>query len=291
MTRKAQLAGALALLLMVGSCSYAEPLERSAIESAVRLPTGGVAVVFRRLRYRPAAGLAAFPDGGVPQYLRDDIILGVLSDGPPRILRTFPNRGEHGSLHAALRVSPADPDHGLLLLSWQDRDGSRTSWARIAWKDGTLAPYPDFAAELRREGRQFGSPEFGDVRPLDATGALLVGVRATKTDELWIYEPGHGLRRLDGFTHFYGVTGDELYYWSGDSALVRNWRTNAARLIARYDPATRTTTRYLLSDPTVLAIERPPAARTEPEIASEARAVRAPNENGVMRTLSVPPGW
>jgi hypothetical protein len=66
------------------------------------------------------------------------------------------------------------------------------------------------------------------------------------------------VRRLDGLKHFYGVAGDELYYWSGDEARVRDWRTGAHRVIARYDPERRQTSTLVRGDPTVRAVEEPP---------------------------------
>jgi hypothetical protein len=284
---------ALAVALALGGCSYADPVDRSGIESAAVLPERNVAVVFRQLRYAPATGLAAFPDGGIPRYLRDSEIIGVLSpDGRAHVLQRIANPGEPGTLAASLRVAAVDPDHLIVIRSWQPRGGvSVASWARMAWRDGNTEPYPDFAAVLKRQGREFGSPAFGDIRALDAAGALLIGARDKDQDELWLYEPGRELRRIDGFRHFYGVAGDELYYWSGDEAVVRNWRTGAARQVARYDPTTRMTTRLLMDDPTVRTIERPQAGAAQPEISSDRRSVRLPGDGGAGLSLSAPSDW
>jgi len=281
------LAGAL-----LAGCSYAAPVDRSTVESAAPLADGGVAVAFRQLRYRPATGWAAFPDGGIPRYLDDAVTVGVLSPGGgARILRRWPNPGVHGAFHVTFRASPADPEHLLVLRSWQPigQGATTAAWSRLAWRDGRIEPYPDFAQALQAEGRRFGASSFGDVRALDATGALLIGAEGDAGDELWIYEAGRGLRRLDGFKHFYDVAGDELYYWRGDEAVLRNWRTGAERLVARYDPGTHVTTRYLLRDPAVQAAETAaPAASVE---IADGGAVRVRRPGGEVAEFRPPASW
>jgi len=85
------------------------PVDRSAIESAVLLPGGKViAMAFQNIRYRPAAGIAAFPDGGIPRYLRDREIIATLpvEGGKPRILQRLENEGVHGSARCYLCERP-----------------------------------------------------------------------------------------------------------------------------------------------------------------------------------------
>src|SRR5207302_2007079 len=150
--------------------SYADPVDESGIESAAPLAGGKAAVAFRQLRYQPATGLAAFPDGGVPRYLQDSEIVAVLSpDHAPRVLQRIRNPGVSGTLHVSLRATAADPDHFILIRSHQPRGEAApvVSWTRVSWRDGSIQPYPNFAAMLKRSGRAFGSPEFGDLRVLD----------------------------------------------------------------------------------------------------------------------------
>ena len=242
-------------------CSYGEPIDRSAIESAVLVPGGGmIALAFQNIRYRPATGIAAFPDGGIPRYLRDHEIIAVQSvdGGGPRILQRLENKGVHGSASIALRGFDADPDHVLVRRSFQPStsQGDQVAWWRLSWRDGRILSYPDLAADLKNNGRTLGSPEFGDIRVIDSDGTLLIGARSGGQDELWLRPAKGAYRRLDAFTHFYGIQGDELYYWTGNQAVVRNWRTDARRIIAEYDPAQRQTTRILPHDPTVQALER-----------------------------------
>lgn len=281
--------------LALTACTYGEAVDRSGVEWAVLLPDRSVAIAFKELVYRPATGAAAWPDGGVPQYLRDRELIAILRDGaPPRVLQRIANGDLPDSESISLSWTEADPDH-LLAVRGAQRDtssGARriTRW-RIDWRDGTMLPFPDVEAELRARGRTSASAEFGGLRILDPAGTLLVGAQASGQDEVWVREANGDWRRIDAIKHFYGVLGDELYYWSADdAALVRNWRTGATRVIARYDPSIRQTTRFILDDPTVRAIDRaplqPPPASVR--IADDRRSLVVREADGTETVLPVP---
>lgn len=250
----------LLLLLVAAGCSYGPVVDRSGVSSAVLLPGGeGVGFVYRVLRYRPAQGVAAFPDGGVPRYLDDRAIVAVvpLKGGPPRVLLRRENGGVSGSTSLSLRSSDADPGHVLVLLSEQPSTArpSALRLSRLRLADGERRPYPDIGADLAAKGRRLGTGEFGDVRVIASDGTLLIGAQGGDGPELWVWRPFGDYQRLDSLKHFYGVAGDELYYWSGDEARVKNWRTGAVRVVARYDPRIRQTSTLLRKDPTVAAVE------------------------------------
>jgi len=259
----------LAALLLAG-CSYGPAVDRSGFKSAALLPDGQTLVVaYHVLRYRPATGIAAFPDGGVPRYLDDRIVLATLpvQGGRPRVLQRLENRGVHGSLSVNLRAQEADPTRVLVLQSDQPSTSSASSrifWWRLEPSSGKTAPYPDLNADLAARGGRLGSPEFGDVRVLDPDGALLIGAQGSGGDELWLRSAPGAYSRIDAIKHFYGVVGDELYYWSGNEAVVRNWRTGARQVTARYDPQARQTTRLSRDNPTVRALE---GGREDPRVA------------------------
>jgi hypothetical protein len=253
--------GALAMF----GCSYGEPVDESGIEAAVMVNDGQTIVLaYHELKYRPAIGLAAFPDGGVAKYVSDREILAATTvhGNAPRILRRLENKGVHGSASISLRVSDADPDHVLVTSSGQpstDRPSSARRW-RLDWRGGAALPYPDITANLKDHGSSLGSRAFGDVQIVAADGTLLIGATSQGVDQLWLLPPNGDYVLLDHFKQFYGVRGDEIYYWKDNEAIVRNWRSGAARVVARYDVAHRQTTR-LLQDSTVSAIEQ--AARPE----------------------------
>jgi hypothetical protein len=133
---------------------------------------------------------------------------------------------------------------------------SGRSW-RLAIPGGELTPdpTPDFGSELKLRGRK-DSSRFGPFRLLDREGDFLLALQGGAADELWLRRANGDYQLIDSFKDFYGLRGDELYYWSAaNEAVVRNWRTSETRIIARYDPVLRRTVRLLPHDPTVRALE------------------------------------
>lgn len=65
-----------AALILVAGCTYGPVEEWARIENEVVRPdTLQFAVAIRYERFRPATGIAAFPNGGVPNYLEQTIIV------------------------------------------------------------------------------------------------------------------------------------------------------------------------------------------------------------------------
>jgi hypothetical protein len=248
--------------MLGGSCSSGQVTDRSAFEAAVLMPDQRTVVfAYRVLRYRPAQGIAAFPDGGIPTYLDDRVLIAScdVGGGRVRILERLDNPWVHSSDGVGLRVEPADP--GRVLATWAGQattsEPSRTRRWRLDPASSAVLPYPDLGVELARSGRTLGCPAFGDLRVIDPDGTLLLGFEGPDGPGLMVRSPAGDLRRLDAIEQFYGVHGTEVYYWStSGEAIVRDWRTGAARVIARYDPAIRQTTTLVRNDPTVTAIDR-----------------------------------
>lgn len=262
---------------LAAACTYGPELDKSRFESAVLLPDQQtVALAYRIQRYREATGLAAFPDGGVPRYLEDRAVVASLplEGGPPRILLRLPNNGVPGTAAVGLRSHDVDPGHVVVAASEQwpagvPGRGQRTlrarSW-RLAIPGGELSPdpTPDFGSELKLRGRT-SSAKFGPFRLLDREGDYLLALKGGAADELWLRRANGEYRLIDGFKDFYGLRGDELYYWSAaDAAVVRNWRTSETRVIARYDPVLRRTIRLIRDDPMVRAQE---SGELKPDVA------------------------
>jgi hypothetical protein len=277
--------------LALAACGYAALVDNSGFESAALSPDAKTLVVaYHQLSYRPASGLNAFPDGGIARYDRDRILLAKASLSGDRltVVRTFEAGGMPGTSHLTLRSQPADPAHMLLILTDQPstREMLRIRRWRLGLPDGALSPLPDLERELAAVGQHLGAREFGDLRLAAEDGSLLLGVSGSGGDALWVRTPAGGLRLLDPLTHFYGQAGDEVYLWSGDQALVHNWRTGARRVIARYDPATRITSTLIRNDPTVTAVEA--ANRASTPTASIAPDRQSISVNGVVARLDLP---
>jgi hypothetical protein len=258
----------LALLVapLLAACTYGPEVDRSRFESAVLLPDQQtIALAYRIERHRHATGLAAFPDGGVPKYLEDRAVVASvpLEGGTPRILLRLPNEGVPGTAGVSLTAHDVDAGH-VIVDAWEQTPGvlgrgrsvRLRSW-RLAIPGGGLTPdpTPDFGSELKLRGRK-ASTRFGPFRMLDREGDYLLALQGGAADELWLRRANGEYRLIDGFKEFYGLRGDELYYWSvANEAVVRNWRTSETRVIARYDPVLRRTVRLIRDDPTVRAQE------------------------------------
>ncbi|HET9160693.1 MAG TPA: hypothetical protein VFN88_08775 [Caulobacteraceae bacterium] len=246
--------------LGLAACSYGPSVDDSGFESAaVSADTKAVVFAYHRLSYRQPTGLAAFPDGGTPQYDRDSIVLAQapVAGGEIHRIHTFAADGMPGSGHLTIRAYPGDPQHMLVALFDQPsaRDLTRVRRWRLDLASWSLEPLPDVEKELAMVGRRLGAREFGDLRLAAGDGSLLLGVSGADGDQLWTRSAEGRLRRIAPLTHFYGVVGDEVYLWSGDEGVVDNWRTGVRRIVARYDPATRTTSTLIRDDPTVNAIQ------------------------------------
>lgn len=280
-TRRNFLASGVALAVppALGACTYGPPFDASRVQSAVLSSDGRfVAFAFQEFWFRPATGLAAFPDGGIslPVIDRTSIRAAPIAGGPARLLQQLENGNADGGASVALRVFDADPDHMLVARSLPVPGSGRSDlrWWRLSWRDGGILPYPDLKRELAARARSLGSRKFGDLRVLDTEGALLIGARSNDTDELWIRTAAGAYRLFVGpFDHFYGQNGDELYYWAANEAVVKNWRTGESRTVARYDPVARRTERLHMDDPTVRAIEERASDARAPAVSINARSV------------------
>jgi hypothetical protein len=271
--------GAAVAALALSACSYGPLVDNSGFEAAVPAPNGTcVLAAYRIERYRPAQGVAAFPDGGIPSYEEDRIVVAAIPvrGGPVRILQRLPNPGLPGSAHVGLRAQPGDPTR--VLVTHSDQPSTATAINRVRrWRldpsSGETLAVADVAAELAAKGRTLGAKEFGDLRVIDPAGALLVGATGAQGEELWARSADGGWRNLGPLTHFYGVLGDEVYLWSVNAAVVRNWRTGAERVIARYDPQIRQTATLIRGDPTVVAIEQRRDGGKGPQVSVDGQAI------------------
>jgi hypothetical protein len=84
----------IAVLVVAGGCSlYGPPVDRSRFVTAKLLPDGQILFTYHKIIYRIAQGVAAFPDGGIPKYVKDISFIGVydIRSGSHRILKREKN--------------------------------------------------------------------------------------------------------------------------------------------------------------------------------------------------------
>lgn len=194
--------------------------DHSRFENAVLLRDHTVLFSFKHLVYRPAEGIAAFPDGGIPKYVRDEDILGTyhIPSGALRFLRREPNRrwadgqGQFGIQRAR---------GGVALVS---RGGQLR-------RDLSTTTYEDWLVDI--EAGSFTPVDYRaalDARKLASAGMYLVDERGTllfvttplstaggRHDErnaaLWIRTPAGEYLHVAPTSHYEGMEGDELIFW------------------------------------------------------------------------------
>ena len=247
---------------------YGPVRDQSRITAAEIVPGGGVAVTYHLYRYRPATGLAAYPDGGIPKTLLDRFVVGVLhSGGSFRRLAAMPSGTLPGAGSVSLRWFPQDPEHlyairsGQLTTSLPLRELSQQ--LRYPLKGGKPQRF-SLRAEFEHGGRKLGAEGFGDFAAIGADGTLLVGTTMGQRKELWVRAPSGAMRRVATFDRFDGLHPDYIFYsndgppfttyaldrqtWRPRPVLRYNLQNTQQEWQARQDPAFRQ-----LNDPTVTA--------------------------------------
>ena len=194
-----------------------------------RLADDGNSVVFgfHRLRYRPAAGIRAFPDGGIPRYLADKHVLGVFDRTTKtlRILQKEPNRtwtDGQGSFYIGDMKGP------MVLVSQggQGRhDLSRTivRHCLVNWRTGAAEDL-DLRADFAKLGLDPGIiylvNEDGTLlfitHPLEQPGSSAKQEGET-VPEIWIRIPAGEYVKAATTAHYEGYENGDVIYWEPDT--------------------------------------------------------------------------
>lgn len=255
-------------------CGCYGPVEdRSTITSTAVLDCGRVALVYHAYSYRPATGLAAFPDGGIPIYQKDDFTIAVAAaDGSVRKLAEFHNDALPGSGSVTLIWRPEDPAYVYAFRGGQLDYASHylSDELRIRLEDGTTE-HLKLANQFAANGRELGADGFGTLTPLDGSGTMLVGATHGERKELWLRTATARLRKLADFDRFERVVGPDIVY-SVDgppfTTYALNWRTGAVRTIMRYKVHTTGLNWHdfdAKDDPAYQALNRPQPPSSNPD--------------------------
>lgn len=248
MPRPARAALALvAACAWVGGCDwgYGEPVDHAGFESA-RLHEDGARCVFalHDVVYRPAEGIRAFPDGGVPHYDVDRHVLGVVDvrDGAARILVDVRNRDwldGSGGFH----VAGVRGDWALVGQGGQRDDYAFDHvWWQLSLASGALARLP-LADALAAHGRDLSRAELVDT---DFTLILVTAKGADAPQEIWSRLADGTLRRLAVTDHYYGAAEGQIWWYdvSARAGARTDYRSGATVLerranfaMPRSDPA------------------------------------------------------
>lgn len=224
-------------LLLASACNwgYGAPVDRAKFGSAL-LHEDGVRCVFalHDAVYRPAEGMRAFPDGGIPRYVTDRHKLGIVDihSGRVSILVDEKNRrwlNGQGGFH----VAGVGGRWALVRQSGQRPDYEHDHlWLRLDLASGDLDELP-LDEELPAENRAIGRVEVADVD----FALILVTRKDDSPQEIWSRSPSGSLRRLAVTDHYYGAAEGQIWWYdvAARAGARTDYRTGATVLERRAD--------------------------------------------------------
>ena len=235
------LPASLCLLLLAG-CQYGPATDRSRFKSAALVQNGNtIAFTAHDLVYRPAKGMGAFPDGGVPKYVEDRSFL-CLYD---RKTGTLSKRHEEKNTlwtngSGALHIVTGRGNALLVSQSGQLRKDLATIYTRhhlIDLSDGSHETF-DLAADLAKHGRDPGALYLIDDAGMfmSLTDPLNPVAGKPYIPEIWI--------RLRGGTYLLAATNSQyqetragvLIYWRDRKYYGFEIATRETRELPDYRP-------------------------------------------------------
>ena len=258
---RALAAGALTICTALGGCgilgSYGPPQDHSRFESAALMADRTVLFSFSHYVYRPAEGITAFPDGGIPRYLKDENVLATyqIASGDVRVLRR--ERNKHWTDgQGRFGIQRSKGSVALVTQGGQLRgDLSKNEFRHWLVDVSTGASQPvEWQNALAERGR-----ETTQMHLVDGRGTLLfetvpLGADARKSREedawLWIRTPGGAFVQVAQTSHYERMAGDDLVYWMPRTRLFSafNIVTQMTRDLPGYRvPAPRTSSRAFRS--------------------------------------------
>jgi hypothetical protein len=218
------------ILVLLTSCSsgYGSLQDYSKFVSARLLDDKkSILFTYHHYTYRPASGWRAFPDGGIPRYVRDSSLIGVydLSSRKVRILRRENNTTwQPGSglytIHAVNGTKALIAQGGQLRGPF--KQGLNYLLLDLAREDATPL---DLKGDLARLGR-----DSGVIYLVDPDGTLLFitlplavakdarAYRKNNEDqELWLRTAAGDYLKVAASSHYETVRNGEVIYWLPDT--------------------------------------------------------------------------
>lgn len=201
---------------VVAACSRGPVTDRSRFVTAALCDDGRVVFTFADVAYRPAQGIAAFPDGGIATYVRDRNVIGVCSvsgDGL-KVLHAAKNedfQNDAGHFHILETRGP------MVLLNQGGQLRGPFAMELRHWildlRDGSLDRI-DLSGELARRGRALA-----ELRLADDRGALLVTSVPAGSDDgkaqrvIRVRYPDGEHVLVAATNHFERIEGGRVVYW------------------------------------------------------------------------------
>lgn len=216
--------GSLFAISLLSACNlgYGAPVERARFGSAV-LHEDGQRCVFalHDMVYRPAEGIRAFPDGGVPRYDVDRHKIGIVDihTGAVTLLVDEKNRNwlqGHGGYH----IAGVRGGWALVRQSGQRDDYEQDHrWLQLDLASGDFADLP-LDDEIADRSLELSRPELVDG---DFT-LILVTKKGDATQQVWSRAGDGTLNHLATTDHYYGAAEGQVWWY--DVVARASARTN-----------------------------------------------------------------
>lgn len=232
---------------------YGPPRDVSRFVSAAATPDGTRGVfTYHRYVYRPAAGLRAFPDGGIPDYVYDDHSIGIYDFGSGSIEVVFSDENTLWTDGQGVpNVSRLTDGYALITRGGQLRDDlgsmhTEVLLLNLETKEITVLP---LERELEDRGLEPGGLDLeGDDGTLvfvalpkeAAEGKPRWGSDESVCKEVWIRHPDGGYEKVADAIHYYGYDDGKIHYYpcDGDGYMVYDSLTGK-RTAGRGNPPLR----------------------------------------------------
>ncbi len=211
---------ALILQLLCSGCQYGPKRDQGSFKSTALMQKSAiVAFTYHDLIYRPAQGMSAFPDGGIPKYLNDGSVL-CIYDRKQGKLQTLMDEENtlwsHGS--GALYIVTARGNAMVVSQSGQLRKDLATIYTRhhilnIATKAHDTF---DLSDDLLMHGRKPGP-----LYLADDNGTLVIITKAQDAEsgnkaipQIWVRHMGGEYLHAGTSAHYQKTLGRDVIYWN-----------------------------------------------------------------------------
>jgi len=184
-----------------------------------------VVFTFHDLVYRPAQGMAAFPDGGIPKYLTDRSFLCTFDrkTGKSRKVMTHNNK-EWTSRNGALHIVTARGNAVVVSQSGQKRKDLGSILTRHHILNIATGEHEtfDLSNDLRKHGRKKGP-----LYLCDDNGTLVIVTQTESGNEqlrqsgdeipeIWVRRMGGRYIFAGASAHYQDTVKGEVVYWNRD---------------------------------------------------------------------------
>jgi len=209
----------LLLWISCSGCQYGTKQDYGRFKSAALIQDGRTVIfTFHDLVYRPAKGIAAFPDGGIPKYIMDTSFLCTFDRTTGKLRKIMKEKNKewtNGS--GALHIVTSRGNAVVVSQSGQKRQDLGSTLTRHHILNIATGAYDtfDLADDLRKHRRKMGP-----LYLCDDNGTLVIITPSesakssgTEVPEIWVRLMGGRYILAGASAHYQETVNGEVVYW------------------------------------------------------------------------------